>query len=223
MKTTSLLVVLLAALTACELDNYTQPESILEGRIVHQGQAVGIRDNAIQLELWQDGYELRTQIPVFVRQDGTFTAKLFDGSYKLVRKQNNGPWQNDPDTIRIDLARSQTLDVPVQPFFTIQNGAIQRSGTQLTATLNVQQVVAGRQVERIGVYVGTTQFVDARFNSLRQERAVTNETGLGQQHTLAVDLAGVAQGRDVVFARIGVKTAGVEELIYTHVQQIQLR
>ena len=213
---------LAASLAACEYDNYAPPESVLKGRIVYEGQPVGVRDNAIQLELWQDGYALRSAIPVYVRQDGTFTAMLFDGEYKLARKQNVGPWENNPDTIRFELKGSHTVDVEVRPFFVIRNDNLQLSGSTLTATFDVQQVVPGREIETLALYVGATQFVDARYNLARREQA-PGPDALNGPNTLTLDLASVAQGRDYVFARIGVKTRGVEELIYTQVKKIELR
>lgn len=223
MRRASYLAIVLAALqAACDFDNFEPPESTLEGRVVYNGQPVNVRDNAIQLELWQDGYALRGEIPVHVRQDGSFSAKLFDGPYKLVRKQNNGPWANNTDTIRFELRGSQSMDVPVSPYFVIQNPSVQRSGTNLTASFGIQQVVAGRTLERIALYVGNTQFVDSRFNAVRAERAVNNSALTGTS-TLTVDVAAAGQGRDYLFARVGVKTVGVEEMIYTPVQRIQIR
>lgn len=211
-----------AGLTACEFDNMSPPESVLEGRVVYQGQPVNVRQNAVQFELWQDGYALRNAIPVHVGQDGTFKATLFDGRYKLVRKQNNGPWQNNGDTIQVELRGSTAVDVPVSPFFVIQNASIQRSGNNVTATFGVQQIVQGRVVERVALYVGNTQFVDARFNAARLERAANNDV-LNNSQALTLDIASLLPNRDYVFARVGVKTMGVEEMIYTPVQKIQLR
>lgn len=215
------LLAALPALAACEFDNYTPPESTLQGRVVYQGQPVQVRQNAVQLELWQDGYALRRDIPVHVNQDGTFAAKLFDGDYKLVRKQNNGPWANSSDTIRVELRSSTTIDVPVSPYFLIATPTIQRAGNAVTASFTVQQATPGRNLERVALYVGTTQFVDARYNAGKSERNVSN-TAIGA-NTLSLDVASLAQSRDYLFARIGVKAAGVEEMIYSPVQKIQLR
>lgn len=204
--------------TACAFDSYAPPDTVLEGRLMYQGQPIGVRQNAIQLELWQDGYDLRTDIPVYVHQDGTFAATLFEGTYKLVRKQNNGPWRNDPDTMVIELRGQQSVDVPVEPFFIIRSDNMQRSGSTLTATFDVEQVVQGSELERVALYVGNTSFVDARYNAARAER----DTSSGPI-TLTLDLSSVSQNRAYVFARIGVKTKGVEEMLYTQVQKIQLQ
>jgi hypothetical protein len=98
-----------AILTGCEKDNYQQPKSVLKGRIVYDGQVIGLRSNGVQLELWQHGYQLFTKIPVHVEQDGTFSASLFDGNYKLVRLRGNGPWTDNSDSIDVQLKGSHTL------------------------------------------------------------------------------------------------------------------
>jgi hypothetical protein len=194
------IALLLAAASACEFDNFAPPQSQLTGRVVHEGETVHVRQNAVELELWQDGYELNEAIPLHVHQDGTFAALLFDGAYKLARKRDNGPWMNDPDTMRIELRGSLTLDVPVEPYFLIENASIAREGSVLTGTFAVRQIVADRSVERIALYVGTTRFVDSRYNALRVERAIGNEALL-DVNSLTVDLSGLGGGGAPLFGR----------------------
>ena len=43
-------------LISCEHDNYDAPNAILSGKVVYEGEAVGVRTNGTQLERWQDGY-----------------------------------------------------------------------------------------------------------------------------------------------------------------------
>src|SRR5690606_41577865 len=76
----------------CGFDNYDEPQSKLFGRVTYNGEALGVRGTgeAVQLQLYQDGYELRNPISAYVAQDGTFEATLFDGEYKLVTRDNNG-------------------------------------------------------------------------------------------------------------------------------------
>jgi hypothetical protein len=219
MRRVPFLALALAALSGCDFDNVGPPQSELTGRVVYEGQTVGVRQNAVQLELWQDGFELSDPIPLHVSQEGTFAAMLFDGEYKLVRKQNNGPWLNNADTMRIEVRGSLELDVPVEPFFTIENASIALQGSTLTGSFALEQVVPGRQIERIALYVGTTRFVDSRYNARSVERNVGN-TALTGVNTLTADLSALLQQEDHLFARIGVKTVGVEEMIYTPVQEI---
>ena len=70
-------------ITSCGLDNYDEPQSTLEGRVVYNNQPVYVRgtSDAVQLQLYQDGYEKRDPLSVFVSEDGSFSAILFDGQY----------------------------------------------------------------------------------------------------------------------------------------------
>ncbi len=219
MKTYPFLALALSVLlSACAFDNYDEPESVLEGRVVYDDQPLSVRQNAIQLELWQSGYAEREYIPVMVHQDGTFRAVLFDGDYKLVRRQNNGPWVNNPDTIFVTVKGNKALDVPVEPYYMISSASITRAGGTINATATVQQVAGGRAIERVVLVVGKNQFVDTRFNNGRTDvegAAVTAGSPVTLSRTLG-DLA----GEPYVFARVGVKVVGVEELIYTTAQKI---
>ena len=216
----SLSLILVASLTACDFDNYPAPDAELTGQLVYDGQPVGVRQNAIQLELWQDGYELRREIPVNVHQDGTFAAKLFDGEYKLVLKQNTGPWRNDPDTTVVMLNGSESLDVPVEPYFVATGESFTLDGTTLTATFDVSRVVEGSELEHVGLYVGESHFVDSRYNAARVEETADLETSSGR-FTLTLDLADAFANEEQLFARVAVKTAGVEEMLYTPVATLE--
>ncbi len=206
--------------SACKYDNYDPPASTLTGRVTYQNQPVGVRTNGVQLELWQRGYQLFTKIPVFINQDGTFSASLFDGDYKLVRLRGNGPWVDNTDTIDVQVRGTTQVDVPVQPYFTINSPTFQRSGTNLTATGQINQVVSGRAVEQVTLYVGTTQFVDATNNAGSTSLSRTALADLSKPLSLSLATPTVVKG--TAYMRLGVKTAGVAELLYTPVQQVTL-
>src|SRR5688572_16723553 len=162
MKLKSILYIAAATFTVlmgCKKDNFDPPGSVLKGRVVYNGQVLGVRTptvnasggtttGGVQLELWQYGYQLFTKIPVYVNQDGTFSASLFDGNYKLVRL-GGAPWQNNTDSIDISLKGSLDIDVPVVPFFTISNATctFNKADSSITATFTVNNVVAGRTLE----------------------------------------------------------------------------
>ncbi|WP_375446383.1 DUF3823 domain-containing protein [uncultured Fibrella sp.] len=209
-------------LASCAKDNYEPPKSTLTGRVIYDNQPVGVRTNGVQLELWQRGYQLFTKIPVQVSQEGTFSAALFDGDYKLVRLRGNGPWVDNTDTINVSVRGAATIDVPVQPYFVIRNPTIQRNGTSLTGSLTVGQVVTGRAVERVTMYVGTTQFVDVTNNVGSTNVATAALADLSKSLPLSLTLPAAVSTRPYFYARIGVKTVGVAELIYSPVQKITL-
>ena len=81
-------ILLLVLFSGCGKDNFDAPESKLVGRVTYQGQALNLRGTgeAVQLQLYQDGYEKNDPISVFVGLDGTFSALLFDGEYRLTTR-----------------------------------------------------------------------------------------------------------------------------------------
>lgn len=230
-----------------EFDNYEEPKSVLEGRVVYQNEPVWVRDNEVQLELWQPGYELNQKIPVHVAQDGTFRAVLFDGDYKLNLLPGNGPWvtTNNPDTIAFTLRGHAHIDVPVTPYYTIEDEQIRYNADvnapygAIEATFRVGKVETSRPVEYVGVYVGTTTFVD-RINSLSIPNSQRERSGsaiaaqldasptLSDPITISVNLpSNIYQSnspwiREYVFVRVGVKTSGVEHMLFTPVYKINI-
>src|SRR4030095_14645758 len=153
----TLSIAILVLVTGCKKDNYDPPTSQLTGRVVFQGQAVGVRSNIIQLELWQSGYQLYTKIPVNVAQDGTFSAALFDGDYKLTRLKGNGPWADNTDTIAVQVRGATTVDVPVDPYFLTKSETITKAtATTINATFSLQRVNTTKNLELVRLYIGQT-------------------------------------------------------------------
>jgi hypothetical protein len=156
----------------CKKDNYDPPSSTLSGRVTYQNQPVSVRsfsstnlgNTGTMLELYQKGYAFHTKIPVNVAQDGTYSAKVFDGDYQLVRSRGNGPWVDNTDTISVQVRGTTTMDVPVQPYYIVQNEKFQKSGTAITATVSVKQVITGKAVDRATLFLNSTQFVDVNNN-----------------------------------------------------------
>lgn len=214
-----------ALFMGCAKDNVEPPSATLTGRIVYQDQVLGLRSDAStnltnqtsMLELWQRGYQLFTKIPVFVNQDGTFQAKLFDGNYKLVRSRGNGPWVDNTDSIDVQVRGNTVIDVPVTPYFTVTDAAFQRSGSTLTATCRVNQIVPGKEIDRVVLLISRTQFVDDSNALERTEKIGTAAVNLSQVQSFSVNIPSSITG--AVFARIGVKAAGVGQYVYSPVQK----
>jgi Protein of unknown function (DUF3823) N-terminal domain/Domain of unknown function (DUF3823_C) len=215
-------------LAGCKKDNFDAPSSQLAGRVVYQGQPIGVRSpvngsGGVQLELWQDGYALREKIPVYVDQDGSFSATLFDGNYKLVMLRGSGPWVDNTDTINVVVNGVTTIDFPVQPYYTITNETISKSGSNITASAKVNQVVTTNPIERVTLFIGSTQFVDVNNRIATMDISGSNITDLTQPVNFSVAIPASVSNKEFVFARIGVKTTGVSELVYSPVQKINLK
>ena len=57
-----ILTIICSAFAGCEKDNFDAPKATLSGKVTYNGNAVGVRTNATQLELWQDGYALHSRM-----------------------------------------------------------------------------------------------------------------------------------------------------------------
>jgi hypothetical protein len=176
----------------------------------------------VQLELWQRGFELFSKIPVHVAQDGTFSASLFDGTYKLVRLPGNGPWVNNTDSIDITVQGNTVVDVPVQPYFIIRNPAITKSGTTaVTATMSISQLVNGGTLESVTLFVGRTNIVDAVNNLGSTSVSGGDITDITAPLTINMNIPGSLSGQSFFYARVSIKTAGVAEQIYSQPIKIE--
>jgi hypothetical protein len=217
-------------IAGCEYDNYEPPKATLTGQVVYNGQPIGVRSNAVRLELRQPGPEFPlwrvTPINVNIAQDGTFSAVVFDGNYKLTRVRGNGPWVDQTDTVNVEVRGSTVVEVPVNPFFVLKNEQIQKGNTSIDATFNLQHVNTTRQLERVNLYISTTNIVDANNQRANAQKVASAITNLNQPVTLSVNISSLpadVAGRSYVFARVGVKTVGIQELAYSAPVKIQLR
>ena len=211
------------SIAGCKKDNYDEPSSILKGQVVYQDQPIGLRSNGVQLELWQPGFELNTKIPVYVAQDGTFAASVFDGNYKLVRLRGNGPWVNDADTMDVKVSGTTEVKVEVTPYFMIKNANLAQSGTNLTATFSLQQIDNSLPLDAVTLYLGATTIVDQVNSVAATSKPASEITNITQPITLTVAIPPSLSAKGYVYARIGAKTSGVAELIYTAAQKIELK
>lgn len=224
MKLRSILYLTIASVivfTGCQYDNFDPPESDLVGRIVYNGESIEVKNNDVELELWQDGFELREKIPVYIAQDGSFSAKLFDGEYKLTMLQGDGPWVSTADTVTINLNGYAEVDFEVEPYYILNNVEISNSSGDINAVFDVEEIAGGRDIEFVALYVGTTTIIDNIFNDGNSTTAVGAAGDLPGE-SLTFTLGGDLAERDYIFTRIGVKTVGVTDLIFSPVQKIEL-
>lgn len=226
MKLTNFIVIGIAAiavlLAGCEKDNYQAPKSILSGQVIHNGQAVGLRSNGVQLELWQHNYQLFNKIPVYVAQDGSFSAEIFDGDYKLTLVRGNGPWADKLDSLDVKVKGTTRVDVPVDLFYRINDEAFSREGNTVKVSFNLQKVKSIRGLEKVKLYVGQTVLVDDIINIGSVEQSGEAITDLNQPITLQVDIPASSISKGYVFTRIGVKTEGAAEYLYGQATKITL-
>lgn len=223
MKRYSLYILLLTVilLAGCEYDNFEEPKSTLSGKVVYDGDPVGVRTNGIQLELWQDGYDLNVVIPIYVAHDGSYSVSLFDGQYKIVRR-SGAPWLPLlSDTIVVDVRGNTAFDVPVTPYFVVSDESFQYASGNITANFNVEKIVGTAELAEVRLYIGKSILTDQN----RNEQAVNADIQgiiVGQGASLSVPLSANLASLDYVFARVGVRATASSEFYYTQVQKISL-
>ena len=206
---------------SCGLDNYDEPESFLEGKITYEGKQLGLKgtNGGIQLQLYQDGYANHNAINVYATQDGTFSAVLFDGPYKLVTKDKNGPWVNKRDTIYIEVKGKTLCEVKVTPYFTISDENIALNNNTVSGTCNIQQIVQDSKISQVMLLVSQTTFVDENTNIGRQN--LSNIAPGTTNISLDITNNKNVQSAKALFARIGAKATGADQAIYSEIFRLK--
>ncbi len=215
---------------SCKKDNYEAPTSTLSGRIMYNGAEIGLEFNQVPLELYQPGFGKSGAIATTFGQDGSYSYLLFDGQYKMIIPNGQGPfrWQERAgggrDTLNVTVGGNQTLDLEATPYFMVRNAAFAVSGTTLNSTCSLEQIINGpdaRAVESVTLYINKTQFVSRTDNIANKElaaAAITDPANI----SLSVDIPDITPTQNYIFARIGLKISGVEDMIFSPLQKIQL-
>lgn len=214
-------ILLLAVFTGCGKDNYDEPESTLTGKITYNGEAVNVRgtDERVRLQLYQDGYAKHDPIEVFVGQEGTFSAKLFNGEYKMVTRNNNGPWVNSRDTTIITVKGSTVMEFKVTPYFTISNSEITLSGNTMNTSFSIAQIVSTAEIEKVLLLLNSTSFVDDGYN-IQAKEFIGDQVKMGQG-SYSLELNEKATQARALFGRVCVRTRGVDQGIYSPVVRLR--
>lgn len=217
-------------ITSCKFDNYDAPGSYLQGHIVYNGDPINVSYNDVTFQLWEPGWQLSYPIDVVVGQDGSYSALLFDSSYKLVFPAGQGPFrtimnsQTNSDTILVNLNGSQTLDIEVEPYYMVRNTQFSVSGRDVTATFKAEKIITdadARDIERVNLYINKTQFVDFRSNIVSSEIA-GGEIADPNSISMTATVPDITPTQNYVYARVGIKIAGVEDMIFSAVQKVDL-
>jgi hypothetical protein len=227
-----LLIVFCGILFSCKKDNYDEPSSTLSGRLVYQGEPINLQRNEVPFQLYQYGFGLVGPIGSSFAQDGSFSALLFNGEYKLIVPNNQGPftWKKtaggEPDSITINLKGSQTLDLEVTPYYMIRNPQFSKNGNTITGTFKLDKIITdanAKDIENVAIYINKTLFVSPNSNENLKNSSIAGSAITDPGNiTISVEVPSITPAQNYVFARIGVKIVGVEDRIFSPVTQIQL-
>jgi hypothetical protein len=225
------LVAGLAAMTfSCEKDNYAPPSDMLSGSLLYKGDSIYVERNSVHFQIYQYGFGKVGPVSTdeTFAQDGSYSAALFNGSYKLMIPSGDGPFMwpktasGTPDSVSIDLQGNKTVDLEVTPFWMVRNAAIAASGGNVNATFKAEKIVTdanAKDIERVSLYINKTQFV-AGSNSI----AHTDLNGIDitdlNNISMSVAIPSMTPTQNYVFARVGIKLIGVEDMIFSPLMQV---
>lgn len=227
---TAMGVSLLILFAACEYDNYDEPNLTFEGHVVYQDDPIGVSYNDVAFELWEMGWQEQAPINVAIDQDGSFSALLFSGDYKLVIPAGRGPFRSvtnsetQSDTLLVSLSGNTEVDIEVMPYYMIRNQNFSLSGNQLQASFSLEQILTGDEgadIEEVSLYLSKTQFVDNR-TSIASVHLSGNELESLSNIQLEVSVPEMTPTQDYVFARLGVNIAGVQHRLFSTIERIEL-
>ena len=220
------LLFLVAFFGACGIDNYEPPESQLQGKLVYQGEPIHVQSNSVTFELWQSGFGKMTPIEVTVDQDGSYSAMLFDGDYKLIIPGGQGPFISsaNTDSLSVQLRGDMTFDIEVTPFYAIQNPEFSIADSTVTATCALEKVITdenAKSIASIELYISKTQFVN-RGTSISSQTINGGDIADLNNITLSAQIPELIPSQSYVFARIGIKMNNVEDMLFSAVKKLQL-
>lgn len=223
-------IALIASVAACKKDNYAEPTAILSGKVVYQGEAIQLERNQVPLQIYQYGFGKVGPIGQTFAQDGSYSQVLFNGNYKIIVPNGQGPflWKQttagDPDTVNVSLTGSKALDLEVTPYYMIRNPQIAGASGVVTASFSAEKIITGanaKGIERVSLYINKDQYVSGGDNIAKKDSSGAAVTD-GVSITLSVTVPGMTPTQSYVYARIGLKIAGLEDLIYSPLQKISL-
>ncbi|PWK80543.1 uncharacterized protein DUF3823 [Mucilaginibacter oryzae] len=225
-----IIIALLITASGCKKDNYKAPSVTLKGHLTYKGENINVEANQVPFDVYQPGFGKTGSIRGYFDQDGAYSLLLFNGSYKFTMPANQGPflWKelggSKRDTLNINLSGPQTLDIEVTPFYMLRNPQFTTAGGKVNATFNIEKVVNdanAKDIEAVTLYIGKTAFVSENGdqNKAKTELAGSAITSMNNI-AMSVNIPTLVPTQNYVFARLGIKIAGVEDRIYSPIVKV---
>jgi len=223
---------LLLSFYSCKKDNRSAPSTYLTGAIMYKGDSINVERNQVPYQLYQYGFGKVGQIGnnTTFEQNGSYSQVLYDGDYKLIIPNGQGPflWKQDvsgnPDSLSISLKGKQTVNLEVTPYYMIRNAQITAAGGIVTANFKIEKIITdslAKNIERVSLYINRTQFVSGGDNVAAKDMAGVDITD-PNNISLSVTVPPITPNQNYIFARVGVKIANVEDMIFSPLQKIPL-
>ena len=119
------------------------------------------------------------------------------------------------------------MDIEVTPYYMVRSPQFTVSGRKVSGSVKLEKIITdaanGKAVERVSLYVNKSQFVDAGNSINKADLAGSAINDLNNVSLTTADIGAMVPAQNYVYARIGLKIAGVEDMIYTPVQKVTLQ
>lgn len=228
-----ILLIFSILIISCEKDNFAPPSSTLSGRLTYKGDSIGVEFNQVPWNLFQKGFNKKGFIADTFTPEGTYSILVFDGDYKFTIPKNQGPflWKeltsNSRDSVNVSLTGNQILDIEVIPYYMIRKPLFSLLNGKISATFDIEKVITdvnAKSIQTVSLFINNTQFVSNQSN---QKLAQVDLSGASITNLSNISLSVTVPNLPVtaekyVFARLGIKITGVEDMIYSSVRKIQL-
>ena len=226
----SIAMVLVTGCEIFEIDNYDPPNVKLTGNVVYQGESLQLGTDEVTIQLWEEGWQLEGAIVVNVARDGSYAALLYKGTYNMVFESGQGPFMmtDDPstgnDTIHIQLTGNMSKDIEVLPYYMVRNASISAGGGKVSATFGAEKIITGadeKDIDRAYLFLNKTTFVD-RANNIESVNISGGSIADPNSISLEADIPELIPTQSYIFARVGIRIAGVEDYIYSETVKLNL-
>jgi hypothetical protein len=230
MKFSILYITIIILAVSCKKDNYDPPTVKLSGHIVYKGDPVEVEYKQVNYELYQYGFGKTGPMASTFEPDGSYEMLLFNGEYKFIIPNGQGPfkWKQTtagaPDSTTIMVNGSQEFNIEVTPYYMIRNAQLTGSGGNVSGKFSIEKIItdaSARDIENVTLYINKTQFVSGADNVAAKTINGSDITDPNNVN-LSVTVPAANANQGYVFARIGLKIAGVEDRIFSSVIKINL-
>lgn len=114
------------------------------------------------------------------------------------------------------------MNLEVMPYYMVRNSQISVSGNTVNAGITLEKIITGedgRDIEHVTLYLNTTRFVSANgdMHVARADADLTNMNNLNMTVEIPENLR-----QDYIFARVGVKISGVEDMIFSPLEKLSI-
>jgi hypothetical protein len=222
------LLALVISVASCKKDNYKEPTTLLSGKLVYNGDPIGVEYDKVTFELYQYGFGKIGPIGARFDQEGKYSMLLFDGDYKFIIPNGQGPfsWKKlangSPDSLPISLRGNKVQDIEVTPYFMIRNPQITAGGGKVATTFKAEKIVTGadaKNIERVALFINKTQFVSNSDNVASTTIDGGNIVDVNNI-TMNVTIPTLVPTQNYIFGRIGLKIDGLDDWLLSPVVKL---